>query len=79
MNYFDGVAQISASNTALSSGGPERGRLTLRETFSDSKVMAARQLRKILRRPIVQLRTGAPEEALVEGGRASRGEADALM
>jgi ABC-2 type transport system permease protein/oleandomycin transport system permease protein len=38
--------------TALAAGAPERGRLTLGETFSDSKVMAARQLRKILRRPM---------------------------
>jgi ABC transporter DrrB family efflux protein len=38
--------------TALAAGAPERGRLTLAETFSDSKVMAARQLRKILRRPM---------------------------
>jgi ABC-2 type transport system permease protein/oleandomycin transport system permease protein len=29
----------------------ERGRLTLAETLADSRVMAARQLRKILRRP----------------------------
>jgi ABC transporter DrrB family efflux protein len=38
--------------TALAAGAPERGRLTLAETFADSKVMAARQLRKILRRPM---------------------------
>src|ERR1700733_3652458 len=38
--------------TALAAGAPERGRLTLAETLSDSKVMAARQLRKILRRPM---------------------------
>jgi ABC transporter DrrB family efflux protein len=38
--------------TALASGAPERGRLTLAETLSDSRVMAARQLRKILRRPM---------------------------
>jgi ABC-2 type transport system permease protein/oleandomycin transport system permease protein len=30
---------------------PERSRVTLAETISDSRVMAARQLRKILRRP----------------------------
>ncbi|HEX6021811.1 MAG TPA: ABC transporter permease [Solirubrobacter sp.] len=30
---------------------PERSRLTLAETLADSRVMAARQLRKILRRP----------------------------
>ena len=30
----------------------ERGRLTLAETLADSRVMAARQLRKILRRPM---------------------------
>jgi ABC transporter DrrB family efflux protein len=30
----------------------ERGRLTLAETIADSRVMAARQLRKILRRPM---------------------------
>jgi ABC-2 type transport system permease protein/oleandomycin transport system permease protein len=29
----------------------DRGRLTLAETIADSRVMAARQLRKILRRP----------------------------
>jgi ABC-2 type transport system permease protein/oleandomycin transport system permease protein len=38
--------------TALAARAPERGRLTLAETFADSKVMAARQLRKILRRPM---------------------------
>src|SRR5437660_4999174 len=31
---------------------PERGRLTFAETLADSRVMAARQLRKILRRPM---------------------------
>ncbi len=31
---------------------PERGRLTLGETIADSRVMAARQRRKILRRPM---------------------------
>ncbi len=31
---------------------PERGRLTVSETAADSRVMAARQLRKILRRPM---------------------------
>jgi ABC transporter DrrB family efflux protein len=31
---------------------PERGRVTLAETIADSRVMAARQLRKILRRPM---------------------------
>jgi ABC-2 type transport system permease protein/oleandomycin transport system permease protein len=30
---------------------PDRGRLTLAETIADSRVMAVRQLRKILRRP----------------------------
>jgi ABC-2 type transport system permease protein/oleandomycin transport system permease protein len=30
---------------------PERGRLTLGETIADSRVLAARQLRKMLRRP----------------------------
>jgi ABC-type polysaccharide/polyol phosphate export permease len=30
---------------------PDRGRLTLAETIADSQVMAARQLRKLLRRP----------------------------
>ena len=30
---------------------PERARLTFSETIADSRVMAARQLRKILRRP----------------------------
>jgi ABC transporter DrrB family efflux protein len=37
---------MSTANTAT----PERARLTLGETFADSRVMAARQLRKILRR-----------------------------
>ncbi len=31
---------------------PDRGRLTLAETIADSRVMAIRQLRKILRRPM---------------------------
>jgi ABC-2 type transport system permease protein/oleandomycin transport system permease protein len=31
---------------------PERDRLTLSETFADSRVMAARQLRKVARRPM---------------------------
>jgi ABC-2 type transport system permease protein/oleandomycin transport system permease protein len=31
---------------------PERRRLTLRETVADSRVMAARQVRKVLRRPM---------------------------
>jgi ABC-2 type transport system permease protein/oleandomycin transport system permease protein len=31
---------------------PDRGRLTLAETLADSRVMAARQLRKVLRRPM---------------------------
>ncbi len=31
---------------------PDRGRLTLGETLADSRVMAVRQLRKILRRPM---------------------------
>jgi ABC-2 type transport system permease protein len=31
---------------------PERGRLTFAETLADSRVMAGRQLRKILRRPM---------------------------
>src|SRR3981081_4300924 len=31
---------------------PDRGRLTLAETLADSRVMAVRQLRKILRRPM---------------------------
>jgi ABC transporter DrrB family efflux protein len=31
---------------------PNRGRLTLAETIADSRVMASRQLRKILRRPM---------------------------
>jgi ABC transporter DrrB family efflux protein len=30
----------------------DRGRLTLTETFADSRIMAARQLRKVLRRPM---------------------------
>jgi ABC-2 type transport system permease protein/oleandomycin transport system permease protein len=35
----------------LTSAVPERGRLTVTETLADSRVMAARQLRKVLRRP----------------------------
>jgi ABC-2 type transport system permease protein/oleandomycin transport system permease protein len=31
---------------------PDRGRLTLTETFADSRIMAIRQLRKVLRRPM---------------------------
>ena len=31
---------------------PDRGRLTLAETLADSRVMAVRQLRKVLRRPM---------------------------
>jgi ABC transporter DrrB family efflux protein len=37
---------MSIANTDI----PDRARLTLRETLTDSRVMAARQLRKILRR-----------------------------
>ena len=37
--------------TALTQIVPERGRLTAAETLADSRVMAARQLRKTLRRP----------------------------
>jgi ABC transporter DrrB family efflux protein len=37
--------------TALTHAAPERRRLTLPETIADSRVMAARQLRKNLRRP----------------------------
>jgi ABC transporter DrrB family efflux protein len=37
--------------TAISHPAPERRRLTLAETIADSRVMAARQLRKNLRRP----------------------------
>ena len=39
---------MSTARTAI----PDRGRLTLAETVSDSRVMASRQLRKILRRPM---------------------------
>jgi ABC-2 type transport system permease protein len=39
---------MTSATIALS----ERSRLTLAETFADSRVMAARQLRKILRRPM---------------------------
>jgi ABC transporter DrrB family efflux protein len=39
---------VSTVNATL----PERGRLTLAETLADSRVMAGRQLRKILRRPM---------------------------
>src|ERR1700756_2702706 len=38
--------------SALTVGAAERGRVTLAETLADSKVMATRQLRKILRRPM---------------------------
>jgi ABC-2 type transport system permease protein/oleandomycin transport system permease protein len=37
--------------TTIDAAIPERPRLTLSETIADSRVMAARQLRKILRRP----------------------------
>jgi ABC transporter DrrB family efflux protein len=37
--------------TAPTHAAPERRHLTLSETFADSRVMAARQLRKTLRRP----------------------------
>ena len=36
----------------MTTGTAERSRLTLAETMADSRVMAARQLRKILRRPM---------------------------
>ena len=39
---------MNAENLAVA----ERDRLSLAETVSDSRVMAARQLRKILRRPM---------------------------
>ncbi len=38
--------------TAATYGADERPRLTLAETISDSRVMAARQLRKVTRRPM---------------------------
>jgi ABC transporter DrrB family efflux protein len=38
--------------TAVAHAAPERPRLTLAETLADSRVMAARQLRKILRKPM---------------------------
>ncbi len=38
--------------TTASIAIPDRGRLTLAETIADSRVMAARQLRKVLRRPM---------------------------
>jgi ABC transporter DrrB family efflux protein len=38
--------------TTTSAGAPERGRLGLAETLADTRVMAARQRRKILRRPM---------------------------
>ena len=41
-----------ASMSAAIADHPERRRLTLAETLADSRVMAARQLRKILRRPM---------------------------
>jgi hypothetical protein len=37
--------------STASASTPERARLTLSETLSDSRLMAARQVRKILRRP----------------------------
>jgi ABC-2 type transport system permease protein/oleandomycin transport system permease protein len=36
----------------MSIAAPERSRLTLAETFADSRVMAGRQLRKTIRRPV---------------------------
>jgi ABC transporter DrrB family efflux protein len=36
----------------MSIAAPERSRLTLAETFADSRVMAGRQLRKTVRRPV---------------------------
>lgn len=38
--------------TTLTDTIPDRGRLTMAETLSDSKVMLVRQLRKVLRRPM---------------------------
>ncbi|MGB9183592.1 MAG: ABC transporter permease [Solirubrobacteraceae bacterium] len=38
--------------STVSNAIPERGRVTLAETIADSRVMAIRQLRKILRRPM---------------------------
>jgi ABC transporter DrrB family efflux protein len=38
--------------SALATAAPERSRLTLSETLADSRVMAGRQLRKVLRRPV---------------------------
>src|ERR1700758_2596173 len=38
--------------SAATYGTPERSHLTLAETISDSRVMAARQLRKVTRRPM---------------------------
>ena len=38
--------------TAIAHAAPERSRLTLSETFADSRVLAARQMRKILRKPV---------------------------
>jgi ABC transporter DrrB family efflux protein len=38
--------------SALATAAPERSRLTLAETLADSRVMAGRQLRKVLRRPV---------------------------
>ena len=37
--------------TATINAAPERARLTLAETAADTRVMAARQLRKVMRRP----------------------------
>ena len=44
------LAQEAAMST-IDAAIPDRARLTLGETLADSRVMAARQLRKILRRP----------------------------
>jgi ABC transporter DrrB family efflux protein len=41
------------SATAATATTPDRGRLTLTETVADSRVMAGRQLRKTLRRPML--------------------------
>jgi ABC transporter DrrB family efflux protein len=48
---------VSAGTPTTGSGptpaaGPDRGRVTLSETLADSRVMAVRQLRKIVRRPM---------------------------
>ena len=46
------TAPVPTTTRTAGSAAAERCRLTLRETWSDSRVMAARQLRKTVRRPV---------------------------